>query len=197
MILSARIFPVHQSQVYTEELDRKGVSGDEFFENIGLRVLLALRRINRAVDVHSRKLYQQLRITAPQMMCLYAIERSGALTLTALARSVALGPSTINGIIDRLEARGLVARRRSREDRRKVFVELSPSGHDLTHEAPSLIQDRFNAALRGLPAREQAAIARSLERIVDLMGAAEFTETPGYPADASDAPKHLKKGTST
>ena len=69
-----------------------------------LRVLQALRRIIRAVDLHSRKLLAQHRITGPQLVCLLAVEENQPVTGSAIARHVHLSPSTVIGILDRLEA---------------------------------------------------------------------------------------------
>lgn len=158
--------------------DKKRDNTDIFFETCGLRILRALRRIIRAVDIHSRKLNHDYKITTPQMMCLYSLAKGGAMTQTALARQVNMGVSTLNGVIDRLEAKGLVVRRRDVQDRRKVFVEVTEAGRSVTGSAPHLLQDRFSEALRGLPELEQAAIALSLERVVELMEAEHLDDSP-------------------
>lgn len=142
-----------------------------FFETYGLRVLKSLRRIIRAVDIHSKKLNVEHKITAPQMICLYSLQKGGPMTQSALAKDIDLGMSTVNGIIDRLEAKEWVKRERDAEDRRKVFVELTDSGTIQANDAPALLQDKLSEALQALPELEQAAIALSLERIVELMGA--------------------------
>jgi len=153
-------------------------SSDEFFETCGLRVLKALRRIIRAVDIHSRKLNDHYNITAPQMICMYALVKSGPITQSKLAKQVSMGISTINGIIDRLEKKGLVIRQRDTQDRRKVFITVTDAGKEITKAAPALLQDRFAEALRNLPELEQAAIALSLERVVELMEAEHLEASP-------------------
>lgn len=147
------------------------VSTSDFFETYGIRVLKSLRRIIRAVDIHSKKLSQDYHMTAPQMVCLYSLQKCGAMTQSELAKDVDLGMSTVNGIIDRLEAKGWIKRERDVKDRRKVFLELTEGGTAQANEAPALLQNKLSAALQALPELEQAAIALSLERIVELMGA--------------------------
>lgn len=143
----------------------------DFFETYGIRVLKSLRRIIRAVDIHSKKLSQDYQMTAPQMICLYSLQKNGTMTQSELAKDVDLGMSTVNGIIDRLEAKGWIKRERDVKDRRKVFLELTEGGIAKANEAPALLQDKLSTALQALPELEQAAIALSLERIVELMGA--------------------------
>ena len=151
---------------------------DEFFETCGLRVLKALRRIIRAVDIHSRKLNNDFKITAPQMICLYSLVKGGEMTQSELSKQVSMGISTINGVIDRLEKKGLITRQRDVEDRRKVFISVTESGKKITISAPSLLQDRLSDSLRGLPELEQAAIVLSLERVVELMEAEHLEASP-------------------
>lgn len=151
---------------------------DLFFETCGMRVLMALRRIIRAVDIYSRKLNSEFKITAPQLICLYSVSREDGLTLSELARKVDLGISTVNGIVDRLEDKQLLTRRRSEEDRRRVILSITDKGKDVAKSAPSLLQDRLADSLKQLPDLEQAAIAFSLERVVELMGAGHLDTSP-------------------
>lgn len=155
----------------SQPISQNGTGNSDFFEKYGIKVLKSLRRIIRAVDIHSKKLNHDYQITAPQMICLYSLQKNGPCTQSILAKDVDLGMSTVNGIIDRLEAKGWIQRQRDAKDRRKIFLELTESGVIQANEAPALLQDRLSSALQALPELEQAAIALSLERIVELMGA--------------------------
>ena len=151
---------------------------DLFFETCGLRVLMALRRIIRAVDIYSRKLNSEFNITAPQLICLYSVGRNDGMTLSALANEVNLGVSTVNGIVDRLEVKKLLTRTRSESDRRRVTLSTTLQGREVAKAAPALLQDRLARSLRNLPELEQAAIALSLERVVELMEAEQLDASP-------------------
>lgn len=161
-----------------KQTDNQNKTPDNFFDTCGMRVLKALRRIIRAVDIHSRKLNNEFSITAPQMICLYSLVRGEEMTQSELSKEVSMGISTVNGVIDRLEKKGLVARERDAKDRRKVFVRVTDSGRELTKAAPSLLQERLSDSLRVLPELEQAAIALSLERVVELMEAGHLDASP-------------------
>ena len=150
----------------------------EIFDTCGFRILSAIRRIIRAVDIHSRKLNSEFNITTPQMICHYELLRNNGITLSKLAKAVSLNLSTVNGIVDRLETKGLLTRRRSDVDRRKVLLHITDAGKQTTREAPSLLQDRLSAELRKLPELEQVTIAMSLERIVALMEAQSIETSP-------------------
>ncbi|MHC4164053.1 MAG: MarR family winged helix-turn-helix transcriptional regulator [Planctomycetota bacterium] len=143
-----------------------------------LRVVQALRRIIRAVDLHSRKLSALHQITGPQLVCLLTIDEFAPITLSALAREVHLSPSTVLGIIDRLEVKGLVRRERDLKDRRLLQISLTGPGRDLIANAPSPLQDTLAHAMSELPADQQATIAQSLERIVELMEVRDIDAAP-------------------
>ncbi|OZI25037.1 MarR family winged helix-turn-helix transcriptional regulator [Bordetella genomosp. 7] len=138
-------------------------------QHYDLRILRALRRITRSIALHSRQLAAVSHITAPQLMCLRTVIANGPLTATAISREIHVSPSTVVGILDRLEDKGLVRRERGREDRRIVFVTATDAGRELADKAPSPLQKHLADALNALPELEQATITLALERIVALM----------------------------
>jgi DNA-binding MarR family transcriptional regulator len=143
-----------------------------------LLILRSIRRIIRAVDIYSSKLKTTCRLTAPQLICLTSIVENSPTTATKVAKAVFLSASTVVGILDRLEAQGLVTRVRDTNDRRVVNIEASEKGVKLVREAPSPLQDRLAEALKQLPELEQATIALSLQRIVELMEAGHLEAAP-------------------
>jgi DNA-binding MarR family transcriptional regulator len=157
----------------------------------GEEILRSLRRILRAVDQHGRRLAQQHRLTGPQLICLREIRRQGGVNPGSLARSVSLSPATVTGIIDRLEMRGLVTRERRSRDKRQVLVQLTDAGADLLWRTPPPLQERFVERLEALDDDERASLAAALERVVELMDAADIDAAPllatGSPT-ASHAP---------
>lgn len=149
-----------------------------------LRILRALRRITRSIALHSRQLSAYSNITAPQLVCLRAVVDNGPLTATAISREIHVSPSTVVGILDRLEDKGWIQRERGREDRRIVFITATPEGVALAHRTPSPLQQKLADSLNALPELERATITLALERIVDLMESDSevATEAPDVPA---------------
>jgi len=150
-----------------------------------------LRRVIRAVDIYSRKLHTELGITTPQLLCLDTVAKSESMTLTNLAQRVNLSVSTVNGIIDRLEAKHYLARKRSVDDRRKVYLEISMAGKEIVTRAPSLLQDKLSASLSRLTEAQQMATTEALERVVELMEVETIDDaspnlfSSGLPTDSS------------
>lgn len=142
--------------------------------NYEVRMLRAIRRVIRAVDMHSKMLQQAQDITAPQLVCLMSLVSKGPLTIKALSQAIDLSPSTTVGVVDRLEAKGLATRTRSEADRRQVLVSVTVAGEAAARRAPFPLQNRLVERYRELPELEQATLALALERVVALMGAGEI-----------------------
>jgi DNA-binding MarR family transcriptional regulator len=142
------------------------------------QVLKSLRRIIRAVDLYSRKLFAQTGLSGPQLICLRQLSSFGTMQTSHLAEAVNLSSATVCGILDRLEERGLVIRERQSDDRRRVLVSLSGAGRDTVENAPPALHDSFLFKLRVLPAEQQQRINNTLTNIVTMMAADELDAAP-------------------
>ena len=138
-------------------------------EGCEVRILRAIRQIIRATDLYSRKTAEAIGLTTPQLVCLKTLDVCGSLTAVDLSRRVFLSPSTLVGVLDRLEAKGLILRERSREDRRKITLRVTHAGQELVQRAPSPLQDQLVNALQGLDEPEQSSLACALEQVVGFM----------------------------
>ena len=143
-----------------------------------LSILKSLRRIIRAVDIHSRQLKSKHNITTSQLVCLMAIAGYKSLTVASLAKEIHLSASTVVGILDRLEEKKLIVRKRDKIDRRVVKVSVTKMGKEFIKDSPSPLQDRLGSSLSRLSNLEQATISLSLDRIVELMEAEEIDAAP-------------------
>jgi DNA-binding MarR family transcriptional regulator len=141
-------------------------------------ILVALRRIIRAVDLHSRQLMEGHGLTGPQLVALQALSRGGTLSARDLARTVHVSQATVTGILDRLERRALITRARSESDRRALDVMLTDEGRRVLAAAPPLLQQRFAEALAQLQGWEQTMILATLQRVATMMDAADLEARP-------------------
>lgn len=136
-----------------------------------MQVMAALRRIIRAIDLHSRSLVQRYGLTGPQLVVLKELVEVSPRTVSELAAAVNLSQATVTGILDRLERKDMVLRRRDSDDKRKVMVSPTPAAMDALADAPPLLQEHFIATFTDLADWEQTQILSSLQRIVALMEA--------------------------
>lgn len=148
-------------------------------------IVTSLRKIMRAIDLHSRRLMESIGMTGPQLATLQAIRRLGPTPANAIAREVLLSQATVTGILTRLESRQLITRLRSEVDRRAVVVTVTEAGQRLLDQSPSLLQDRFRKELARLEEWEQLLILSTLKRVASLMGA-EDLEAVAYLMDDDD-----------
>ncbi|AJR08178.1 MarR family transcriptional regulator [Photobacterium gaetbulicola] len=134
-------------------------------------VLIALRQIIRAIDLHSRKLNKLAGLTGPQLVLMRAIRDSGEVTIRQLSNNTNMSQATATTILDRLEKRHLVIRERSKLDKRKVHAYLTDEGKELLAKAPPPLQEDFVARFHRLEEWEQSLLLSSVQRISSMMNA--------------------------
>ena len=152
------------------------------------QVIVALRKITRAIDLHSRRLLKQCGLTSPQLVALQAVDRLEPISVGALAQEIHLGQATVTGILRRLEDRRLVSRSRGDADRRSVLASLTADGRRIAQTAPSPLQERFHLELSRLEEWEQTQILATLQRIGAMMGAGDLEAAPLLVSGAASAP---------
>lgn len=141
-------------------------------------VLIALRRVIRATDLHSKYLAKTTGLTSPQILLLHAIRDKGQLTIGELANDISLSQATVTTILDRLEKRKLVFRERSTTDKRKVHAGLTDEGVEILKKAPIPLQDQFTKQFSDLKEWEQTMIISSLQRVAQMMDAQHIDASP-------------------
>ena len=133
-------------------------------------ILVCLRQIMRATDLHSTQVKKACGLTLPQVMLLRSISEQGDVSVRKLARDISLSQATVTTILDRLEARGLVERVRSLSDRRIVNARLTAEGQAMLASAPELLDERFMHRFSMLSEEDRLQLMRSLRQMAELMG---------------------------
>ncbi len=145
--------------------------------DMGEQVIVALRRVIRAVDLHSRTLLESHGLTGPQALILKALQQ-GSLSAGELAARVSLSQGTVTDILNRLEQRGLIRRLRDTRDRRRVWVDATAAGLALLAQSPPLLQESFIHRFNSLHEWEQTQLLSSLQRIASMMDAEDLDAAP-------------------
>jgi len=141
-------------------------------------VLVALRRVIRATDLHSKRLSKNAGLTGPQLLIMRSIRDLGEVTIGTIADKVSLSQATVTTILDRLEHRKLVYRVRSTQDKRKVHAHLTEEGVDILARAPQPLQEDFIKKFQNLAEWEQTMILASLQRVANMMDADDIDASP-------------------
>lgn len=121
-----------------------------------------------AVGRAYKPLLDRLGITYPQYLVLNALWERDGISLGTVAETLALESSTVTPLVKRLEAAGLVQRRRNPEDERQVIVALTEAGRGLQARCVCLAERLV--AVSGMPLDRLMEIAREVRSVRDAMG---------------------------
>ncbi len=142
------------------------------------QILSSIRRVVRAIELHSRLLMDKCGLTGPQLATLQALDRGEGVNAKDLATVLHVSQPTMSGILERLERAGLIARTRSDQDRRSVDVALTEKGHESLKSAPLFLQDRFRVELSKLDEWERTLMLSSLQRVATMLDATHLEAAP-------------------
>jgi MarR family transcriptional regulator, organic hydroperoxide resistance regulator len=132
-------------------------------------IMQSLRRIFKAIQDYSHEVSEKFGITGPQLWALKTISQNESLSLSDLSERMYLHPSTMTGVIDRLERKGYVTRSRDKVDRRVIYVQLSAEGKRLAKRAPNPAQGKMIYGLKHLKKGELNLIYDSVQKLVKIM----------------------------
>lgn len=109
----------------------------------------------------------EIGVSLREMRCLSALHR-GPCSASELANEVKLSPAAMTALIDRLEAKDLVRRRRDTVDRRKVLVEQTENADAFATRFYGPIARDGEAFLRGFGDHDLDVIARYMQGAIEL-----------------------------
>ena len=129
-------------------------------------MLAVLDAITLAEPIQAR-LWQVSRITMTQLAVLRQL-RAGPAAVGRLGAEVGLSPASVTRLVDRLEKRGLVARSRDAEDRRRVDVRLTSQGERVLGESKVFKGSDVHLAVEAMTSEDRRRMTRGLEKLVEL-----------------------------
>ncbi len=118
-------------------------------------------------------------VTPTQLSALKLLHEIGDLSLGTLSKEIKAHNSTVTGIVDRMEAAGLVERARSDEDRRVWIIRLTAAGRRVAERARVSPWDLLRAALEELPASDQEKLTAILRKVAANVQSAVDRPLPG------------------
>jgi DNA-binding MarR family transcriptional regulator len=149
-------------------------TADSTASNEAREIVGLFRSLRRHLVRGSRAELARSGLTAAQVSVISLLGTNRAMTLGELSRELELSHSTVSGIVDRLQAKGIVERKPSADDRR--YVQISLADH-VASQAPAMSDDgpigRLEAILRAATADERRSIREGLALLV------RFADTAG------------------
>ena len=136
-------------------------------------VLGRLTRLSNLLDRELAAFFAQYGLRFSDFDVLATLRRSGPpyeLTAGALLKASMVTSGAITNRIDRMEAKGLVERVRTGEDRRSVSVRLTPPGFDLVNEVVARHVENENRILAALPGDQRDQLANTLRQLLISLG---------------------------
>ena len=107
----------------------------------------------------SRQMTVELGVTGPQRLVLRVAGLYPGLSAGDLARILHVHPSTLTGVLKRLIAQGLLARRNDPRDRRRTLLRLTPRGRRINATETGTVEAAIAQALAGITDRVAATYA--------------------------------------
>ena len=155
----------------------------DFYQADGYRpdnsVGYLMRRIISLVSQAIERDMEPTGLTNAQWVPLLKLHMRLASTVAELARECDLDAGSMTRLLDRLEAKQLVRRVRSCDDRRVVNIELTDAGRVAAKSIPEILCRVQNAHLTGFSVEEWQILTGYLQRILDT---AQALQAPGHKA---------------
>ena len=132
-------------------------------------IIFLVRKLMQGAEIYTKELNKKYSITSAQLNCLLALYENGPLPPSQIAKHMMVNSSTVTGVIDRLEQKGLVTRQRNSPDRRIINIQLTQAGKKLAKVAPPPVQQRVVDGLQKLSSKELDQIILSLTKLTRML----------------------------
>ncbi|MEN7549976.1 MarR family transcriptional regulator [Rapidithrix thailandica] len=145
-----------------------------------IEILIKIRKIVRSINLESKRIQKDFGISIPQLLCLGHLTQceNYQSTHSELMQLLSLNSSTVTGIINRLENRGLVARLPKMGDKRITYIALTSKGFKLLEDTPNILHDQLSAKIDKLPQGKKEMIKEALEIIIEALHIEEIDASP-------------------
>jgi DNA-binding MarR family transcriptional regulator len=128
--------------------------------------------VDHGLQAASKRMEATIGVTGPQRLVIKLLGRFPGMNAGQLADVLRVHPSTVTGILKRLERRRLVARRPDPRDRRRRFLGLTARGRALDVAVGGTIESAVRDVLGGLPAGKVDVAHEVLSVLADALGRA-------------------------
>ena len=125
---------------------------------------------SRLITREYQPFLDKLEITYPQYLVLMVLWEKDSLSVNEITEKLILNTNTMTPILKRMEAQGIIIRKRSEEDERRVIITLTPKGKQLQSEASSIPEKLVARLVSEKVSLEELKILKDqLYKIIDLL----------------------------
>jgi len=145
----------------------KGQGGRDAQLGASLEFMRLLWAVDHGFQATSKWMQATLGVTAQQRLVIRILGLRPEMSAGALADMLHVHPSTLTGVLQRLERRGLVRRRPDPADGRRVILSLTGKGHQLERSLAGTVEAAVGRTLKRLPPRAVAHAKHSLKVLAE------------------------------
>ena len=143
--------------------------GEPFSLGEGLDFMRLLWAIDHAIQSKSKSMEAGLGVTGLQRLVIRIVGRFPGIPAGQLAEILQIHPSTLTGVVKRLERRKLIRRRTDARDGRRLLLGLTARGNDLDVDAEGSIESAVQGVLAGIPRNQLEATQAVLTRLAQSL----------------------------
>ncbi|MBK7862299.1 MAG: MarR family transcriptional regulator [Archangiaceae bacterium] len=132
-------------------------------------LMRAIWALDHALQSRSKAMARALGVTGPQRFVLRVLQRSPGLSAKDLAAYLHLHPSTLTGVLQRLEDRGLLTREKDQRDARRQRLTLTASGGKVLARKAASVEAVLRQALGREKRAEMSVVAEVLKRLTSAL----------------------------
>ncbi len=145
------------------------------------KIVSLIRKYVRLRALHTKELAKTYNVSVPQLLCLQCLYENGKMSMSGIAENIMANVSTVTGIVDRLEKKGFLRRRRASRDRRVVNIALTEKGRSLAQDSPPAVHHKIAHAIRMLSESERQEIYQALDRLSHLIDGGDLPQDAALP----------------
>lgn len=127
-----------------------------------LDFMKTLWNVAHGMQSRSKRMEQTLGVTGPQRLALRILGRNKAMTPGDLAAELCVHPSTLTGVLRRLESRKLITRVVDKDDRRKAHLMLTSAGKKLDASQAGTVEAAVKRTLARLSVHDVGVVGKAL-----------------------------------
>ena len=132
-----------------------------------LQFMQRLWTLVHALDVRSKRMAQTIGVTGPQRLVIRIVGQKPGQTPSDIATILGVHPSTLTGVLARLDERGLIARTVDPDDRRRTRITLTAAGKKTDAERRGTVEAAVRRALARAGESEVTAMLAMVGMIVE------------------------------
>ena len=145
---------------------------DVIEEDVGevLDFMRLLWALHHGLAAKSKRMIAELGVTSPQRLVVRIVGRRPGIAAGEIASTLFVDPSTLTGVLTRLEGRGFIERKTDRADARRALFSLTAKGRRLDQMKTGTVEEKVRATLGSLPPDKVAAARDVIGSLARALG---------------------------